>query len=132
MFLAKHLPNIEITSIDVKPSKGEGVYDIKVQFTNTGYLPAALDQAQLVKIVRPDRMRLEFDKELTKDRKNKKVEILVPEITNKIVDTGWTKKGEKKVARFKVKLNGIESVKCTVHVLSSRGGHREEEIVIGE
>ena len=132
LFLAKHLPDIEIISIDVKPSKGEGVYDIKVQFTNTGYLPTALEQAKLVKIVRPDRVRLDFDKELMKDRKNKKVEILIPEITNKIVDTGWTKKGEKKTARFKVKLNGIESAKCTVHVLSSRGGHREEEIVIGE
>ena len=131
LFLARHLPQIEITTIEVKPAKEDNVFDIEVSFTNTGYLPTALEQAKLVKIVRPDRVRLEFDRELVKDRKNKKVEILVPEIQNKDVELGWTKQGEIKTAHLLVKLNGIESAECKVHVLSSRGGHRVREITIG-
>ena len=132
IFLAKHLPQIKINSVKVKPAKEKNVYDIEVSFTNTGFLPTALEQAKLVKIVKQDRVRLEFDEELTKDKKNKKVEILVPEIQNKDVELKWTKKGETKTAHLKVKLNGIESAKCKVHVLSSRGGHKIKEIIIGE
>jgi len=132
IFLAKHLPQIELNSIKVIPSDKDNVYEIEVSFTNTGFLPTALEQAKLVKIVRQDRVRLEFDKELTKGGKNKKVEIIVPEIQDKIVELGWTNKGEIKTARFKVKLNGIKKANCKVHILSSRGGHKIEEIVIGE
>jgi len=131
LFLAKHLPQIELASVDVRPLRTGGEYDIEVKFTNTGYLPTALEQAKLVKIVRPDRVRLEFDRELTKGRKNKKVEILVPEIQNKDVECGWTKQGEEKTALFRVKLNGIDTAECTVHVLSSRGGHETKKITIG-
>ena len=131
IFLAKHLPQIKINSVKVKPAKEKNVYDIEVSFTNTGFLPTALEQAKLVKIVKQDRVRLEFDEELTKDKKNKKVEILIPEIQNKDVELMWTKKGETKTAHLMVKLNGIESVKCKVHVLSSRGGHKIKEIIIG-
>lgn len=155
IFLAKHLPQIEIISVNVNPSDTKNVYFVEVNFTNTGFLPTALEQAKLVRIVKPDRVRLEFDKDLTKDRKNKKVEILMPEATEKDeqvgwtnkgeiktvrfkitpkkdVEVGWTKKGEIKKARFKVKLNGIASAKCKVHVLSTRGGHKIQEIIIGE
>ncbi len=132
IFLAKHLPQIELNSIKVNPSKQENVYEIEVSFTNTGYLPTALEQAKLVKIVKQDRVRLEFDKELTKGGKNKKVEIIVPEIQNKDVELDWTNKGETKTARFKVKLNEIKKAECKVHILSSRGGHKIEDIVIGE
>ncbi|MCE5248724.1 M14 family metallopeptidase [bacterium] len=132
IYLARQLPQVEITSAVVKPSKNKDEYDVTVTFTNTGFLPTALEQAKLVKIVRPDRVRLEFDKELTKDRRNKKVEITLPDTQDKNVEVEWTKKGEIKTARFRVRLNGIESAKCTVHVLSTRGGHRTQEIVIGK
>lgn len=132
LMLAQHLPQIEITSINVTPSYQDTVYSIEVNFTNTGSLPTALEQAKLVKIVKPDRVVLEFDKELTKDKKNKKVEIVVPKTYNKEIELDWTKKGETKTASFKVKLNGISGVKCKVHVLSSRGGHKVQEIVFGE
>ncbi|MFC1512230.1 M14 family zinc carboxypeptidase, partial [Candidatus Latescibacterota bacterium] len=131
LMLAKHLPQIEINSVTVTPGKGEKVYDVEVTFTNTGFLPTALEQAKLVKIVEQDRVRLEFDKELTKDIKNKQVEILIPEIQNKDVKLGWTKSGETKTAKLTVQLNGVESVQCKVHVLSVRGGHLVKEITIG-
>ena len=41
LFLAKHLPQIEITFTDVKPKKTQGEYEVTVKFTNTGYLPTA-------------------------------------------------------------------------------------------
>jgi len=132
IFLAKQLPQIEITSIKVNPSSEENVFDAEVSFTNTGFLPTALEQAKLVKIVKPDRVQLEFDKDLTKGGKNKKVEILVPKTQYKDVELGWTKKGEIKTARFKVKLNGITEAKCKVHVLSTRGGHKVQEIIFGK
>ena len=132
MMLAKSLPQVEITSVEVNKSTGENVYTIDVVFTNTGFLPTALQQARLVKIVKPDRVRLEFDSELTKDRKNKKVEILSPETEYKDIELGWTENGETKSAQFKVTLNGVSAVKCKVHVLSSRGGHKIQEIVFGE
>jgi len=132
LFLAKHLPQIMITDIKVNKVVGENAYDVHISFTNEGYLPTALKQAMLVKIVTEDRVRLEFDKELTKDRKNKKVEILVPEVTDKDVYLGRTRQDEIKTAYFKVKFNGIYEAKCTVHVLSSRGGHVKKDIRIGQ
>jgi len=131
LFLASHLPQIEIESVDVKKKRGS-TYDVTVKFTNSGKLPTALDQAQLVKIVREDRVKLEFDKELTRDVHNPKVEIVTPETHDKIIYTGWTDGGETKKVKFTVKLNGIDSAECTVHVISTRGGLKKEEIVIGE
>jgi len=131
LLLAKSLPQIKITSIEANPANEDSVYTVDVSFTNTGFLPTALEQAKLVKIVRPDRVRLEFNKSLTQDRKNKKVEIIVPETYDKEIELGFTKKGEIKTAHFKVKLNGISAVKCKVHVLSSRGGYKTQEIVFG-
>ena len=132
LFLAKHLPQIEIASIDINPSDEENVYEVDVSITNSGFLPTALEQAKLVKIVKPDRVKLTFDKELTKDRKNKKVEILVPKIQNKVIELNWTAKGEVKTAHFKVKLNGINEAKCKVHILSTRGGYKVKEITLGK
>ena len=56
----------------------------------------------------------------------------MPEIQDKDIELGITKSGETKTARFTVKLNGIDSAECTVHVLSTRGGHQKKEIVIGK
>ncbi len=64
--MMKYLPMVEWESVDI--SKGKAVrgsdstdYEIKVRFRNTGKLPTALRQAHLVKIVREDEVRLEFE-----------------------------------------------------------------------
>lgn len=63
--MIKHLPLIEWEAVDikkVKSHKGDSTdFEIKVKFRNTGKLPTALRQAHLVKIVREDEVRLEFD-----------------------------------------------------------------------
>ncbi len=131
LMLARHLPQIEILSAEVTPLPGERLYQVSVTFTNNGELPTALEQAKLVKMVRQDMVRLEFDKELVKNKADKKVEIVEPAIRNKDLEMGWTRKGEVKTVRFQVRLNGIDGAKCTIHLLSTRGGHLTREVIIG-
>jgi len=63
--MIKYLPIIEWEGVDVKKVKsikGDSTdFEITVRFRNTGKLPTALRQAHLVKIVREDEVRLEFD-----------------------------------------------------------------------
>jgi len=63
--MAKHLPELEWENIEVKRTKSyksdSADYQMKVSFRNTGKLPTALKQAHLVKIVKEDRLVLDFD-----------------------------------------------------------------------
>ena len=63
--MAKYLPELIWERIEVKrirSYKGDSTdYQLKISVRNTGKLPTALRQAQLVKIVREDRIELEFD-----------------------------------------------------------------------
>ncbi|HUW92885.1 MAG TPA: M14 family metallopeptidase [Bacteroidales bacterium] len=63
--MMKYLPMVEWESIDIKKGKNlksdSTDFEIIVKFRNTGKLPTALRQAHLVKIVREDEVRLEFD-----------------------------------------------------------------------
>ena len=131
LMLAGNLPQIEITGVEVKPGSETGTFEVSVVFTNTGGLPTALEQAKLVKIVRPDTVRLEFDPELTRDPANRKAEVIEPKTREKDIEVGWTKKGETRTARFVVRLNGIPGATCKVHVLSTRGGHAVREVTLG-
>jgi hypothetical protein len=131
LMLAGNLPQIEITGVEVKPGSETGTFEVSVVFTNTGGLPTALEQAKLVKIVRPDTVRLEFDPELTRDPANRKAEVIEPKTREKDIEVGWTKKNETRTARFVVRLNGIPGAKCKVHVLSTRGGHAVREVTLG-
>ncbi|MBT4484735.1 MAG: hypothetical protein HOC71_13780, partial [Candidatus Latescibacteria bacterium] len=94
IFLAKHLPQIEISSIDVKPSNEKNMYDIDVSYTNTGYLPTALEQAKKMFVVGEDRVMLTFERDIQQH----------VHVYNNNVNMGWAGKGEKKTAHFKVKL----------------------------
>jgi hypothetical protein len=63
--MSKYLPELAWESIDVKKLKSYKTdstdYQLKVSFRNIGKLPTALKQATLVKIVKDDRIVLEFD-----------------------------------------------------------------------
>ncbi len=131
LFLMKHLPRIELDSVSIEQAERPGEYDIEVTFTNVGRLPTALEQAKLVKIVRQDRVRLEFDPALT-HFSDEKVRIIEPVTHDKEIRCGWLAGGDCTTARFRVRLHGIDTAECTVHVLSTRGGHVEKKIVIGE
>jgi hypothetical protein len=122
--LARHLPQIEILDAGVKKVESD-LFEVSVTFTNIGKLPTALEQAKLIKIVKPDTAKLEIENELLKDGK---VEIIDPEARDKSIEMGWLKEGERKTAVWKVRLNGIDSLKATVSILSTRGGVASREV----
>lgn len=128
--MAFELPQITATKAEVK--KKGNTYTITVRFTNTGKLPVALKQAQLVKIVQEDRVQLEFDKELTKGGEDAKVRIIAPSAFDKTVYTGYTEPGESREVIFTVELKDLDGVKGKLKVLSTRGGYIEQEIVLGK
>lgn len=63
--LISHLPRLEweeYTVIRVKKHRGDSVdYKLTIRFRNAGKLPTALSQAHLVKIVRPDEVRITIE-----------------------------------------------------------------------
>jgi hypothetical protein len=66
--MLKHLPELEWSDAEVKKIKAyktdSADYRIRVSYKNIGKLPTALRQADLVKIVKPDRFEVEFTGEL--------------------------------------------------------------------
>jgi len=63
--MVKYLPELDWAKIEVKRIKAyktdSADYQLKIGIINRGKLPTALKQAHLVKIVREDRIELEFD-----------------------------------------------------------------------
>lgn len=64
--MVKHLPELEWGDVEVKKLKSYKAdstdYQVKIVYKNIGKLPTALQQADLVKIVRPDQVKITFDK----------------------------------------------------------------------
>lgn len=129
--MALELPQIELETVDVS-KKNRNTYEVKVRFKNTGQLPTALKQAQLVKIVQEDRVQLQFAGDLTKGGDDAKLQIVTPTLSDKTVYLDRTLSGETKEATFEIKLNGIDGAKGKVRILSTRGGYIEKEVVLGE
>ena len=145
--LASHLPKIVMHEPKIKGKKNQ--YTIEIEMENEGFLPTALKQAMLVKMVRPDRITLEFPKGMLPERRRRgrgrdssseeeeepkeksKVEILEPEDKNPFIDIGRIEGNKKKKTKFKIQLNGIEQVECTIKFTSTRGGVISNKIVIG-
>ncbi len=63
--MIKHLPEVDWTKVETKRIKtyktDSADFQLKIGIINRGKLPTALKQAHLVKIVREDRIELEFD-----------------------------------------------------------------------
>lgn len=127
--MAKRLPELKVGDAMVK-DLGKGEYEISISWENVGGLPVALEQAKLVKIVQEDRVSLNFDKELTEGYEDAKVQILSPDLYDKTIYAGYTGKGEKKSATFKLKVNSDQPVKGKIRLSSTRGGFFEKEFTI--
>jgi len=131
--MAYALPQLEWSDVDVRRADASGdsaTYDVTVSWRNSGRLPTALKQAQLVKIVQEDRVQLRIDEKLTRGD-SARVEIVDPHTRDKTRYTGWTEPGETKRTTFRVRVRGGEAVPVTVRVLSTRGGLLEREIKLG-
>ena len=120
LMLAKSLPQVKIVSVDVRPVKKEpGVLEVVAVFTNEGFLPTALEMAERVKIVSPDRAEITFPEK----------ELELVGVKNKI-EIGRIRSGEKKEVRWKVKPSKTD-IEAEVSILSTRGGVARQKIKIG-
>jgi hypothetical protein len=131
--MALHLPLVDEVETAVRTLQGDGdstTYEVTVSWTNSGQLPTALQQAQLVKIVQEDRVRLRFDSSLTAG-KTPTVRIVSPSRRDKVIRAGWTEPGERKSVTFEVRTYGTPGVEGTVHVLSTRGGLVKVPLTLG-
>jgi Zinc carboxypeptidase len=131
--LALHLPRLDGARVAPRriTSSGDSTdYEVTVSWTNAGRLPTALRQAQLVKIVQEDRVRLQFDSTLTRPFEPV-VRIVEPARQDKEIGAGWTQPGERKTVSFVVRTYGVPGVRGKVRVLSTRGGMVELPLTLG-
>jgi hypothetical protein len=131
--MAKHLPQIDDVEADVRRLESWGdstAYRVTVSWRNSGRLPTALRQAQLVKIVQEDRVRLDFDSTLV-GREAPVVRIVEPSRRDKVIGAGWTEPGERKSVNFVLHTYGVPGVRGDVEVLSTRGGLVKVPLVLG-
>jgi hypothetical protein len=116
---------------DATTSTDSVTWQIDVTIRNAGRLPTALRQAQLVKIVRPDRVRLRLPDDLT-EGDAPPAAITTPATRDKTIDLGWLDAAETATATFQLRVPaGIDPFDLTVEVLSTRGGRVERDVRIG-
>jgi hypothetical protein len=153
LMLAGSLPMVVMHDPVVRERNGE--YTIEVEVENKGFLPTALKQAQLVKVVQQDRIELEFPAGMIPSRRGDrrrfegmygssssrrqpeqaekpKVEILAPEKDQPFVEIGRIPGNEKIKVSFRLRLNDIENTTCKIRYVSTRGGVRSKDILIGK
>jgi hypothetical protein len=154
LMLAGSLPQVVMHEPEIKGKRGE--FTIEIEVENEGFIPTALKQAQLVKMVRPDRITLEFPEGMLPQRSQRrgrfggrsmegarreqpqgqkekpKVEILEPTGGRPYIEISRIPGNKKMKVKFKVRLNGIERTECTVKYTSTRGGVVSKDIVIGK
>jgi murein tripeptide amidase MpaA len=131
--MAMHLPQVDDVQVEVEELRSTDdstTYRVTVDWTNSGRLPTALRQAQLVKIVQEDGARLDFDSTLVKGD-SPVVRIVDPETRDKVVRAGWTQPGEQRSVTLDVRTYGVPGVEGEVHVMSTRGGLVKVPLVLG-
>jgi hypothetical protein len=122
--MALHLPELAWDDVRVQRLDAAGdsaTYGVTVSWRNTGRLPTALRQAQLVKIVQEDRAFLRFPAELTR-APTPRVRIVDPTARGSTGFAGWTEPGQTNSFTFQVRTYGAGAVNGTAEVLSTRGG----------
>ena len=151
--LMKHLPELAWENTEVKKLKAYKAdsvdFQVKVSYRNTGKLPTALNQAHLVKIVREDRVVLDFDTTGTGGDKFVKVveEVKQPvqsrrrnqymdeEPVSRVVtaskNMAFTQGGDVTTAVFTIRLYKRTELSVKASVISTRGGVlKDKEFVI--
>jgi hypothetical protein len=132
--LALHLPELELLEPQVRTVASDGdstTYEVTVSWRNTGRLPTALKQAQLVKIVQEDRAFLRLPAELTRGP-TPRARLIEPAGRGGAFFAGWTEPGQTATATFQVRTYGTPDATATIEVLSTRGGVLRRELVLRE
>jgi hypothetical protein len=143
--MVKYLPELKWGDVEIKKVKAykadSADYQLKIGIRNTGKLPTALRQAHLVKIVKEDRIELEFDTigsvkgkpgyKVIEDKKNKpersgrgmfndmEEKLLSPTATKNIP---FTQGGSVTDAIFTIRLYNRQELKGKASMFSTRGG----------
>lgn len=144
--LVKALPELAWENIIIKKTrsyrKDSADYQIQVRFRNNGKLPTALRQAQLVKIVRDDRVVIEFDstafdgskplfrvlspavkRRETERQGQQELQALPASLTGTFTEiVPCTQGGEITTATFAVRVYGTREISGVANVYSTRGG----------
>ena len=150
MELISHLPRLEWEEFSVKQVKryrGDSTdYSLTVRFRNAGKLPTALSQAHLVKIVRPDEVRITIESDTAGGPCYRVIEPVPvsrrrdfmmmygedsdgPEYVS--ATAGYTPGGATAEVRFIIRLYGDAGVKGSAKVSTTRAGVLpEKEFII--
>jgi hypothetical protein len=152
--MVKHLPALEWGDVEVRKVKTYKTdstdYRIRITYRNTGQLPTALKQADLVKIVRPDRLDLTFtgdvllsgearrpayrvlDNTLSRPRAGRQTPGLTPPVSNNYFkETGYAGGGETAVGEFRIRVYGTGTLGLKVSLTTTRAGLlKEKEITV--
>lgn len=150
MELIKHLPRLEWEEYSVrrvKRHRGDSTdYDLTIRFRNAGKLPTALSQAHLVKIVRPDEVRIKLEGQ-SGDTPRYRVTEPAPQATRRSsmmfsedensgpeyisATVGYTPGGATAEAHFIIRVYGEGALKGKATVITTRAGIlREKEFTI--
>lgn len=122
LYLAQSLPHLRADEPRVEKISTDDsgtTWEVRVVARNEGRLPTALRQADLVKIVRPDRAELTLDGLRTMGD-DVDAEWLDPERGR--VDLGYLQPGESREIVFTFRTREVESFQGTFRLLSTRGG----------
>ena len=127
--MALALPELEWGQTSVRRVAQQGdsaTYEVRVNVRNTGKLPTALRQAQLVKIVQEDRLFVAFER--VEGRAPRVVE---PSLRNGALWLGWIEPGQTKPVTFRVRTFGTEPVTANLRLDSTRGGVLRTSVQVG-
>jgi hypothetical protein len=152
--MVKYLPGLEWANIEVKRVRTYKVdsadYQLKIGIRNTGKLPTALKQAYLVKMVRKDRIELEFDtaasvkgkpgfkviddRKTAPERPGRGMAFDIESTTRLPVvtkDIPFTQGGSITNAVFTIRLYGRQELRGKASMYSTRGGIlKDKEFII--
>ncbi|MDP2959082.1 MAG: hypothetical protein Q8N53_21855 [Longimicrobiales bacterium] len=95
-------------------------WEVRIQVRNDGRLPTALKQADLVKMVRPDRIRLDLG-DLKTSEEGRQVRWL-DDTREGAVELGYLQPGESKEGVIRFRTYGVDRWSGKFEVLSTRGG----------
>jgi hypothetical protein len=132
LYMAQSLPHLRMDTPRVRRVEAGGdstTWEVTVPVRNDGRLPTALRQADLVKIVRPDRMELEVeglrvggdDPELRWREGSERGR----------VELGYLQPGERRDVVLRFRTYGVDEFRGSVRLLSTRGGVVRSEVAAG-
>ena len=130
LYMAQSLPDLsadEAVVREVRTEDGYTEWAFTVTVRNSGRLPTALRQADLVKIVRPDRVTLSFDGGVSVGGDSGQVRFLDDEGAEvarggQSLELGYLQPGEEREVEMRFRTYELDAFSGTWELLSTRGG----------